>query len=186
MNERANILAPFRRWNAGAARYVVASFAIAYLSAGMAPCAAAASGAAQAPGAAVREPGAVTHEAHGTHEQHVPAAHSHAGHESHDGTPSAHDGGASQQGTHCPHCPAAAGGVGIAHGDDHSSCAVLEDLADVAASQAKAAPPPIAPLPGPAAFTLPPPLASPRAPPPSRAVALPPVPLNIRHCVFLI
>jgi hypothetical protein len=186
MNDRANILALFRRWNAGAARYVLGSIAVAYVAAGVAPCAAAASRAAEAPAAVVREDAAAAHAGHSAPDQRAPVAHSHDGHDSHGGMPPARDDGAGQNGKHCPHCPAAAGGAAIAHGGDHSSCAVLEDLTDVAASKGKEAPQPVPPLPVPTAFTLPPPFASPLAPPPLRAAPIPPVPLNIRHCVFLI
>jgi hypothetical protein len=92
-----------------------------------------------------------------------------------------------QPGSHCPHCPAALGGAaGVAHANDHASCAALEGLADVAAAHVKDAPPPLAPLLTPAAFALPPPLASPLAAPHSRPAQGPSVPLNVRHCVFLI
>jgi len=89
--------------------------------------------------------------------------------------------------SHCPHCPGALGGAaGIAHGNDHASCAQVEDLANVAAAQVKDSSPPLAIPLVPAAFTLPPPLASPRATPQPRAARVPAVPLNVRHCVFLI
>jgi hypothetical protein len=170
---RSNVLARLRRWRAGAARYAVAWFAVAYLSAGVAPCAAAASAAEAAGGAA----------AHAQHSQH---AHEHGtgsagaqhGHDAAE-MPSHHDGGADS----CPHCPLD-GGAAPGH-DDHSSCAALEDLTN-AAPQAKSAPPALAPPLAAAAFTLPPPLASPLVTPPWRSAQRSSVPLNVRHCVFLI
>jgi hypothetical protein len=104
----------------------------------------------------------------------------------HAAAPSGHDDASDDgRGAHCPHC-LGDGGVAGTHDDDHASCSALEDLTDVAVSQAKAAPPALGPLLGPAAFTLPPPLASPVAPVPSCAVRAPLVAINIRHCVFLI
>jgi hypothetical protein len=178
MNRRTNILGRLRRWKAGAARYVVASFAAAYLSAGVAPCAAAAS-------QPVDDGSAVA-----IGQQHSDGAHSQHGHEGHGRMPATHQTApalAEHGSEHCPHCPPALeGAAAIAHGNDHSSCAALADLTNVAASHAKDAPQPLMPLFAPAAFTLPPPLASPLAASPSRAVRIPTVPLNVRHCVFLI
>jgi hypothetical protein len=178
MNRRTNILRHLRRWNAGAARYVVASFAAAYLSVGVAPCAAAASEP-KDNGDAV----AIGHE-------HADAAHSQHDHEGHGSMPADHETvlvPAERGSDHCPHCPSALeGAAAIAHGNDHSSCAALADLTNVAASHAKDPQQPLMPLFAPAAFTLPPPLASPLAAPPSRAVRTPTVRINVRHCVFLI
>ena len=177
MNHRANILGRLRRWNAGAARYVVASFAVAYLSAGVAPCAAAAS-----------QP---TDDGNATAigQEHADVGHSQHGHQGHGRTPATPEtetAPAVHGSDHCPHCPSAPEAAAvIAHGNDHSSCATLADLTNVAASHAKDAPQPPMPLFASAAFTLPPPLASPLAAPPSRARG-PTVPINVRHCVFLI
>jgi hypothetical protein len=169
MSSRSSVLVRLRRSRAGAARYVAALFAVAYLAAGVAPCVAAAS----LPAA----DGAAQGHAHHAHEHADSAAGSHHGHE--DGVPSQHDG----NGENCPHCPLD-GGAARGHGD-HSTCAALEDLTNVA-PQAKVAPPALAPPLSPAAFTLPPPLASPPANPPWRSARLSSVPLNVRHCVFLI
>ena len=176
MKHRANILGRLRRWKAGAARYVVASFAAAYLSAAVAPCAAAAS-------PRTDDAKAIT-----LGHEHADAARSQHGHEGHGGMQATHETAPSEHGSHhCPHCPSALeGATAVAHGNDHSSCAALADLTNVAASHAKDAPQPLVPLYTPAAFTLPPPLASPPTAPPSRAVRIPPVRLNVRHCVFLI
>jgi hypothetical protein len=170
-SSRSNVLARLRRWRTGAARYVVAWFAAAYLAAGVAPCAAAAAAG-----------GAAEH----AHAQHVQHSHEHGtgsagAHHGHDAAamPPHGDGGADS----CPHCSFAAGTTG-AHAD-HSSCAALEDLTN-AAPQAKSAPPALAPPLGAAAFTLPPPLASPLARPPWRSTPRSSIPLNVRHCVFLI
>jgi hypothetical protein len=182
MNGRANILSRIRRWKSGAGRYVVGTFAVAYLSAGAAPCIAA--------GRDVHELNAVAHEhvdaareSHASREQRNSSAHSHHGHEPHGGAAQTHDGSPAptDSGRRCPHCPA-----GTAIDDDHASCVALEDLTNVGASHAKDASQSLMPLFAPAAFTVPPALASPRAPPPLRAVGVPPVPLNVRHCVFLI
>ena len=183
MNRRANILSRMRRWKSGAGRYVVGAFAVAYLSAGAAPCAAAGREMHEVH-SAVHEHVNVADQNHAAHEQRDPGAHSHHGHEApggavvtHDSSPAPTDSGS----RHCPHCPA-----GTAIDDDHSSCLALEDLTNVGASQAKDTLQLLMPLFAPAVFTLPPVLASPRAPPPLRAVGVPPVPLNVRHCVFLI
>jgi hypothetical protein len=170
MSSRSSVLARLRRARAGAARYVAALFAVAYLASGVAPCVAAAS----SPPAVG---GAQEHVHHAHHEHGDSAAGPHHGHDA--GVPSRHD----SNGDSCPHCPLG-GGPARGH-DDHSTCAALDDLTNVA-SQAKAAPPALAPSLGPAAFTLPPPLASPLAPPPWRSASPSSVPLNIRHCVFLI
>jgi hypothetical protein len=162
-----------RRWKSGAARYVVASFALAYVSAGVAPCAAA-EGEADAGAAGVREHTAAQ------------VGHAHHGHGAHDVAAGADGAGAptDDDAKPCPHCLA---GAAMAHADEHSSCFALEDLTNVAASHAKDAPQPLAPSFGPAPFTLPPPLASPAAAPPLHAAsAVPSVPLNVRHCVYLI
>jgi hypothetical protein len=179
MSGRSSVLARLRRARAGAGRYVAAVFAVAYLAAGIAPCAAAASATA-APG------GAPEHARHAQHEQHAPHAHEHGAgsadsHHGHEpaAMPSHHEDGIES----CPHCPLDGG---AAPGqDDHSSCAALEDLTN-AAPQAKSASAALAPLLGPAAFTLPPPLASPVAAPPWHRAQRSSVPLNVRHCVFLI
>jgi hypothetical protein len=175
MNDRANILARLRRWKSGAARYVVASVAVAYLAAGVAPCAMAAN-------PTPDEPSSAAPEDHRAHAPHHPVAHAQHG----DG---AHGAGAATQDSapapadlgneRCPHCPLGARG-------DHATCVALEDLTDAAASHAKDAPQPLAPLLASAAFTLPPPLASPWPPPLLRAVRGASVPLNVRNCVFLI
>jgi hypothetical protein len=177
MNGRAYSLAHLRRSTGGAARYVVGLFVVAYLSVAVAPCAMAAS---QVPSAARTAP----HEdvyAH-AHEPPADVAHAQHAHEHHTvgggNVPTPTDQGS----PYCPHCPAGTAG---AHADDHSSCFALPDLTD-AAAQAKDAPQQLAPALGPPAFTLPPPLAAPRAPPLVRRVSVPPVPLNIRNCVFLI
>ena len=169
MSSRSSVLVRLRRARAGAARYVAALLAVAYLAAGVAPCVAAAS----LPAA---DDVAQEH-AHHAHEQGASAAGSHHGHEA--GVPSQHDG----NGESCPHC-LWDGGAARGHGD-HSTCTALEDLTNVA-PQAKAAPPALAPPLGLAAFTLPPPLAPPLAHPPWRSAQLSSVPLNVRHCVFLI
>ncbi|RPI59135.1 MAG: hypothetical protein EHM50_09695 [Lysobacterales bacterium] len=189
MNQRANILARLRRWKSGASHYVVWLFAVAYVSAGVAPCAAAAGRATGDVDAAVGEHAESAHAGHAERTHRDPVAAPHHGHEaqgapaSDDTAPAPSDGG----GEHCPHCPPGfERGAAIAHDDDHSSCSTLEDLTNVAASHAKDAPQPLVPFVGLAAFTLPPPLASPLAPPPFRAARTPSVPLNIRHCVFLI
>ena len=175
MSDRANIFARLRRWKRGAARYVVASFAIAYLAAGVAPCAMAATRAADSQSI-------VVHEDHPAHQPHHPVAHAQHGHEDHGADVATHDSApapADHGSEDCPHCPPGT------HGD-HGSCVALEDLKNVAASHAKDALQPLAPLLAPAAFMLPPPLAWPWPPPPSSAVRVASVPLNVRHCVFLI
>ena len=183
MNRRTNILARLRRWKTGAGRYVVGSFAVAYLTAGVAPCAMA-SRPTKDVDTVVREHVDVAHDRHVLHERQG-VVHSQLDHEAHGGTTAAHETApapADNRSEHCPHCFS---GTVIAHGDDRSSCFALEDLTNAAASHAKDAPQPFAPSFGPAAYTLPPPLAAAR-PPPLRAVGVPPVPLNVRHCVFLI
>ena len=175
MNDRANIIAWLRRWKSGAARHVVASFAVAYLTAGVAPCAMAASG-------ATGEPSIVVHEDHAAHEPPHPVAHAQHGHEARDAGATTHDSApapADHGDERCPHCPPGA------HGD-HAACVALEDLTDVTASHAKDAPKPLASPVAAAAFMLPPPLGSPWPPPPLRAVRATAVRLNVRHCVFLI
>jgi hypothetical protein len=74
----------------------------------------------------------------------------------------------------------------MAHEEEHASCIARDDVRTATASHAKDAPQPLATPFGPTPFTLPPPLASPAARPPLPAVHSSPVPLNIRHCVFLI
>jgi hypothetical protein len=179
MNGGAYSLARLRRSSSGAARYVVGLFVVAYLSVGVAPCAMAASEAVQADRA-------VSHElehAH-EHEPRVAVAHSQHAHEHHAAEAGEHaPTSPTDSGTaYCPHCLA---GTASTHAADHSSCLALPDSTN-AAAHAKDAPPQLAPALGPRAFTLPPPLAAPRARPPSRRVSVPPVPLNIRNCVFLI
>jgi hypothetical protein len=172
MNRRANILRRLRRFKTGGARYVVASFALAYVSVGIVPCAAA-EVEVDSDAAAVREHTAAQ------------VGHAHHGHEAHNVAAAANGAGAPTDdgARHCPHCLA---GAAMAHAVEHSSCFALEDLTNVAASHAKDVPQPLAPSFGPAPFTLPPPLASPAASPPSHAAAVPSVPLNVRHCVYLI
>lgn len=176
MRDRANILGRLRRWKGGAARYVVGSFAIAYLSAGIAPCAMAATRATDDSSAAAL----VAHEDHAAHER--DAAHAQHGNATHGDGVATHDGApapAHDRSGHCPHCPPGAGG-------DHAVCAALEDLTNAAASHAKDAPQSAAPPLAPAAFTLPPTFTSPWPPPPLRVVRGTSVPLNVRHCVFVI
>ena len=175
MSDRANILARLRRSKCGAGRYVVAAFAVAYLSAGVAPCA-------MAKTRATDEVPAVTHEQHAAHEPAHHAAHAQHGHEAPAARAPAHDAEqapADHENEHCAHCP-----PGM-HGD-HAACVALEDLTNVAASHAKDAHKAPAPLLVAAALTLPAPLASPWPPPPLRGVRGAAVRLNVRHCVFLI
>jgi hypothetical protein len=130
------------------------------------------------------------HAGHAQHERRDHAPHSqhgqHGEHGQHDGS-AAHESAPAageSSGEFCPHC---SHGTPILHDDAHSSCFAFEDLTNVAASHAKdAAQQLLAPLLAPAAFTLPPPLPSPSAPSLERAAMVPPVPLNVRHCVFLI
>jgi hypothetical protein len=176
MNGGAYSLARLRRSSSGAARYVVGLFVVAYLSAGVAPCAMAAS---QTPGAA----GTAQHEHEHEHEPRAAVVHAQHAHEDHTAEAGEHASAPTDDGSpYCPHCPAGTAGT---HEDDHSSCFALADVTN-AAAQAKDAPQQLAPALGSPAFTLPPPLAAPRAPPPLRRVGVPPVPLNIRNCVFLI
>jgi hypothetical protein len=175
MNERANILARLRRRKNGAARYVVASFAAAYLWAGVAPCAMAAT-------RATDEPSIVAYEDHAAHEPRHSAAHEQHGHEAHAADAATdHDGRAPADHAkeNCTHCPPGA------HGD-HAACVALEDLTNVAASHVKDPAKPLAPLLAVAPLMLSPPLVSPWPPPPLRVVRGASVPLNVRHCVFLI
>jgi hypothetical protein len=187
MKHRANILARLRRSKAGRARPIVGLFAVAYLSAGLAPCAAASQATGEAD-LAVREHAAAD-ESHAGHQSRDDAAHSSRVHAGHGAIPATHNTAppAERGGDLCPHCPPALeAAAGIAHGTDHSSCAALEGLTNVAAAHAKDFPAPAVPLLASAPFTLPPPLASPVAAP-LHAVRFPPsVPLNVRHCVFLI
>jgi len=183
MNRRTNILGRLRRWKSGAARYVIAALAVTYWSAAMAPCAMAAMHEA---GGALHE-ATVVHDGPAHHEQHASNGHSHHGHEAHGGSAAAHDHGAPAPAEHCPHCPHAVGSSSaIACDDAQVSCLSVDDLKNAAASHAKDSPQPLVPLLGPAAFTLPPSLASPRASPPLRAAPVALVPLNVRNCVFLI
>lgn len=182
MNGRAKILAQFRRWRFGAGRFVVGAFAAAYLSAGVAPCIAAASRPAAGAAHTVRDLRGGSHEGH---EHGGAVATAHHVHQTAADAPPARNHGDGSRGGHCPHCPGDAGGA--PKHDDHSSCSMLDDLSNVAASQPKQVQEALAPLAGPPAFTLPPPLAPPNAAPPLRAERVPPlVPLNVRHCVFLI
>ncbi|HEY3518446.1 MAG TPA: hypothetical protein VGL98_15460 [Gammaproteobacteria bacterium] len=183
MNRRANILSRMRRWKSGAGRYVVGAVAVAYLSAGAAPCAAAGRETHEV-NAAVHEHVIVADQSHAAHEQRDPGAHSHHGHQAHGGAVVTHQGSPAPTDSgsrHCPHCP-----PGAPIDDDHSSCFALEDLTNVGAAHAKDTSQPLVPLFVPAPFTLPRPLASPRAPPPLLGAGGSPVPLNVRHCVFLI
>jgi len=164
MNDRVNILVRLRRWKRGAARYVIGSFAVAYLSAGVAPCAMAATRA--------------THDMHATSLEHVGVAHEHHAHGvgvAHEGAPAPADHGRA----HCPHCPPGTNG-------DDAACFALEGLSNVAASHAKDAPQPVTPALVAAVFTLPPVPAPPWPPPPLRVARVTSVPLNVRHCIFLI
>jgi hypothetical protein len=172
MNGGTYSLARLRRSSSGAARHVVGLFVVAYLSAGVAPCTMAASQAAQADRTA--------HEHEHEHESQAALAHTQHAHEAQtaEQAPAPHDNGS----PYCPHCPAGTAGT---HEDDHSSCFAVADVTN-AAAQAKDAPQQLAAAFGLPVFTLPPPLAAPRAPPPLRRVSVPPVPLNIRNCVFLI
>jgi hypothetical protein len=185
MNDRTSILGLLRRWKTGAARYVVGAFAVAYLSAGVAPCLAVASRAAVDPAGTARNVEVPSHEANAVHGRGGFDAHAHHGHETHAGTVPAHDEVTDDgRSAHCPHC-LGDGGAANAPDGDHASCSALDDFTDVAVPQGKVLPA-LAPSLGPAAFTLPPPLASPVGPVPSRAVRVPLVPINVRHCVFLI
>jgi hypothetical protein len=188
MSRRRNILARLRRFKSRGAAHVITTFAVAYLLAGVAPCAAASSGA-FAGTAIIAEQAEVSQHRHAQHESHDVGAHAQHGHGDgglaapHVPAPSEHGG------DHCPHCPAAVEGASAAgHGGDHRSCAALEDLTNAAASHAKDAPQPSAVLIVAAPFTQPPPLASPllAQPPVIAAIRASNVPLNVRHCVFLI
>jgi hypothetical protein len=188
MSRRDNILTRLRRWKRRGARHVITLFAAAYLSAGLAPCAAAPNGAVEGT-AVVGEHVDVSHPDHEQHGAHV-GAHVH-GH-SDGGIPAADDSPPAQgehDRDHCPHCPAAVdGAAAVGHGSDHRSCAALEDLTNTAAPHAKDASQPSAVPIGLAPFTLPPPLASPlpAKPPVFAAIRASSVPLNVQHCVFLI
>ena len=171
MNGRANILGRLRRWKR-ASRHVVASCAVAYLSAGVVPCAMAAP-------PAKDEAGTVVHQDH-AHEPRHSLGHAQHGHEAHAAGAAPHDSAPADHGkAHCPHCPPGA------HGD-RAACVALEDLTNVAASHAKDALNSLAPPLAPSVLTLPPPLASPWPPPPLRVARVTSVPLNIQHCVFLV
>jgi hypothetical protein len=180
MNGGAYSLTRLRRSSSGAARYVVGLFVVASLSVGVAPCAMAASEAVQAERAASHEH---EHDRDRDHEPRVGVAHAQHAHEGYGVEAGEHAPAPADDGTaSCPHCLAATAG---ALEDDHSSCFAVPDLTN-AAAQAKDAPQQLAPAFGPPAFTLPPALAAPRAPPPLRRLSVPAVPLNIRNCVFLI
>ena len=176
MNRRVSLIGRLRRIKSGAARCVVTSFAVAYLSAGVAPCAMAAT-------RAVDEPSA---------RQHAHIAHDHAGRQpadsiahsqhGHDVVAATFDGGAApadEGNGHCPHCPPGAQ-------DDHAACVALEELTNVAASSVKDVPQPHAPTLVAAVLMLPPLTVGPWPPPPLRAARVASVPLNVRHCIFLI
>ena len=180
MSRRANILARLRSWQTRAARYVVAAFALAYLAVGVAPCATAATPSTGETPAALQADGHREQAAHGAHA----TDHAHVGHAVHGASLQHGDGSRALEhdGQQCPHCPA---GAAMDKADSHSSCFALDSLTDAAASQAKDVPQPLSPSFAPAAFTLPPPLPSP-APPLLRAAELARIPLNVRHCVFLI
>lgn len=177
MSRRTSILERLRRLKNGAARQVVAVFALAYLAAGVAPCATAATQAAGDSVGIERAVGTHSEAEHGHHAHH--AEHAQAAPDRHgtaDGVPPPHHGD-----RHCPHCPA---GAAVAQAENHFTCFALDDLTNVAASQAKDVSQALAPWFVVAPFTLPPPLASPIPPP--RTAAIAPVPLNVRLCVFLI
>ena len=165
MNDRASILVRLRRWKRGAARYVIGSFAGCYLSAGVAPCAMATTRA--------------THDTHAASPEHAGVAHEHHAHgvgvATHESVPAPAD----LDRAHCPHCPPGTNG-------HDAGCFALEGLTNVAASHAKDASQSVtqalvaavfAPLPLPAA---------PWPPPPLRVARVTSVPLNVRHCIFLI
>jgi hypothetical protein len=165
MSDRANVLVRLRRWKCGAARYVIGSFAVAYLSVGVAPCALATTQA--------------THDMHATSPERVGVVHEHHAHgvgvATHESLPAPADHGRA----HCPHCPPGA------HGDD-AACFALEGLTNVASSHAKDTPQPVAPALVAAVLTLPPLPAAPWPPPPLCVARVTSVPLNVWHCIFLI
>jgi hypothetical protein len=179
MKSRSNVLLRLRRWKTGAARHIVASFVVAYLLAGVVPCSAAASPAMDDINAAVNEHVAGAHADHGQH-----AEFAHHGHEDYDSAASQSSSTRPHDRTErCPHCPA---GTAVEHASSLSSCRALEDLGKASASHAKDDQPPPSPSFVNAAFTLPPPLASPAPPPRLRGARVSAVPLNVQHCVFLI
>jgi hypothetical protein len=116
----------------------------------------------------------------------APAAIEHGGHAEH-GAAADGDAFADGRGAHCPHCPIGGeGGAGGAHDNEHASCLTLEDLTSGLPSHAKEAPQALVPLDGPPELILRPPLAAAPALPASCAPRIPRVPLNVRHCVYLI
>jgi hypothetical protein len=179
MNGNTHILARMRRRKARGAFYAIALFLAAQLSAAITPCfaiGAVARTGAHAPHGDVSAK--TSHGGHGSGADHAP----HAGyHASTDQTPEP-DGG-----PHCPHClgGVAVHGGGLEHDGQFEACATVEIVDSVPQSSlehslkspyAMASAVPIL-FPRPAARASPP-----RDPPPVPIA----VPLNIRHCVFLI
>jgi hypothetical protein len=190
-----HLLARIRRLRNRGARYVAAAFGVAYLSAALAPCVAAAGTDSSPAGTEILEHSMhvhvppVGHEGQHGHEAPRVDAVPHHGHDLHGDMQAAHAvEETGPQSSHCPHCPdGLPSGAAMMHDSVHATCSLADALTDLAAVKANDAPEAyVAPIVLPAAFVLPPPLASPLAPPARSAARAPSVALNVRHCVFLI
>lgn len=179
MKRRINWLGVLRRQRSGLGRFVLAFFAVATVTMTGAPCFAMAAGAQVSP--------AMHHEGMHAGMTMVAHDHSHFAHASEHGASSPH--GSPDPSHQCPHCPLAAPMSGYTTtSGSHAVCAGLGGASDQA--QAGVTMPPFkhiaaAPQFEPAASAVlrPPGTARAFVPP---ALARPSVPLNVRHCVFLI
>jgi hypothetical protein len=176
MNGRTNILAKLRRQRGRFGRFVLAVFAMGSFTLAGAPCFAMA---APPPTARVDQS---AHAAHGDSGMH---AHGHARAHA-DGISGTHEQSEHQFPKHCPHCPVTAAMSHHGPSSAHAFCSALDDVSDQSLSSLPTFAKHVVLV---AAFETLPPLVF--HPPPRQltrelARARSPVPLNLRHCVFLI
>jgi hypothetical protein len=184
MIRRSHILETIRRRRARLGGFVLAFFAVASVAAGAAPC--------FSMGAAAN---AASPAHHASHSDSMPAGHAMPASDHDHSHAAAHDASTPTDGSpdspsspgDCPHCPLAASMPGHAAATTHSVCAAADDTSDFAQPGASSLLPKYA---APALMYELPPL-RPDRPPGSRTsrVLVPSsssVPLNLRHCVFLI
>ena len=187
MKRQINWLGVLRRRRSGLGRFVLAFFAVATVTMTGAPCFAMAAGAHVAP--AVHDDGMHTGMTMVAHD-HSHFAHEHSASSPHGSADPSLPHGSADPAHQCPHCPLAApmSGYTATASGSHAACAGLAGASDQAQAGVTVLPfkhIAAAPLFEPPASTVlrPPGVVRAFLPP---ALARPSVPLNVRHCVFLI
>jgi hypothetical protein len=201
MNGHSNIFSRLRRRKAGVAVHAMALFLTAQLTVALTPCfaIAAASGGTQADGGAAAatshasHAGAVGtgHADHAAHAAHAPVAPEAAKtapvtHATQHFAPAADPTPAETSAPHCPHCPDGVANPGVAQDGQQRACATVENVDTAPQASAELSLKPLHAI-AESVHALPRPAAVHRASPPREPPHVPTaVPLNIRHCVFLI